>query len=411
LGERTVLLAMEGRGDDVASALRDAGFQVERCTPARLARALAAGGADLVVIEGAQASPGWAQGPQAPARLALCADEVDCARALEGGAAAAATSAALLAVHARRVASARRAQGAARRALARQAEEDAWVLVGSSPATQRLIEALARVSSTPRTTVLVRGRPGAPLDELARTVHARSARAGGPRVELDAADASANALDEAFELDGGSLIVREVALLETAAQATLAQRLEPRAGSGEDGMRLIATTTRELSSEVEAGRLREDLAYRLNVLTLAVPSLEERREDLPRLAERLAARAARALGRSPCRLDAALGNELARRPWPGDLLELSLHMTVRELLGVAASSPTASPPAPLPGLSTPESLPLCDRSLRAVEEALIRRVLEETGGNKLRAAEILGIHRTTLYHKLALYGLEESRRM
>jgi DNA-binding NtrC family response regulator len=411
MGERRVLLATEHPGDEVAATLRDAGFVVERCAPTRLSRALAEGGAALVVVEDVRATPGWAAAPDAPAWLALCPDERACVRALEAGAAAAATTPALLAVHARRVASAQRERSEALAALARQADEDAWVLVGTSPSAQRLHEALARVASTPRTTVLVRGRAGAPLDELARLVHARSARARGPRIDLDAAEASAERLDEAFGLDGGSVIVREIALLDEVAQAALAQRLEPRSGAGADGMRLIATTTRELSAEVESGRMREDLAYRLNVLTLAVPALEERRQDLPRLAERLAARAARALGRSPARIDASLRDELARRPWPGDLLELSLYMTARELSGAEPAGGPASPPAALPALGTPESLVIGDRSLRAVEEALIRRVLEETGGNKLRTAEILGIHRTTLYHKLAHYGLGESRRL
>lgn len=210
--------------------------------------------------------------------------------------------------------------------------------------------------------------------------------------------------------------MREVARLDAAGQAALAERLEPRAEAGDGGLRLIATTSRDLAAEVESRRLREDLAYRLNVLTLLVPPLAERREDLPRLAEHLAGRAARRLGRAPRRLEAALGTDLARRAWPGDLLELALYMTARELLGPAsielpAVPAAAAPPGPLPALGTPESLVVADRSLRAVEEALIRRVLEETGGNKLRAAEILGIHRTTLYHKLAGYGLDAPERV
>lgn len=406
-----MLLALERHGDEVAASLRDAGLAVERCTIARLPRTLAEGDVTLVVLQDVRATPAWSRTPEAPAWIALCADEEACAAALEAGAAAAATSAALLAVHARRVAAAERAAREARLALDRRAQDDAWVLLGSSPATQRLIEALARVASTPRTTVLVRGPAGAPLDELARAVHLRSSRGRGPLIELEAADTPADRWSEVFELDGGSVIVREVARLDEAGQAALAERLEPRAGPGEGGMRLIATTSRELSAEVEAGRLREDLAYRLNVLTLAVPSLEERREDLALLAEHLAVGAARALGRTPRRLAAALRAELTRRAWPGDLLELSLYMTARELLGGATASTSAAQAPGLPTLGTPESLVVADRSLRAAEEALIRRVLEETGGNKLRAAEILGIHRTTLYHKLAAYGLDSVQRL
>ncbi|HVS17490.1 MAG TPA: helix-turn-helix domain-containing protein, partial [Planctomycetota bacterium] len=288
-----------------------------------------------------------------------------------------------------------------------------------SQAAVRLGQALARVASTPRTTVLVRGPMGAPLDALARLVHARSARAAGVLVVLEAEGTPVErwaevlgAADVPGTAEGGSVLVREVARLDAAGQTALAQRLEPR---GEGGPRLIATTARELSVEVEAGRLREDLAYRLNVLSLVVPALSERREDVPELAAHLAARAARTLGRSPRALDAGTRAGLARRDWPGDLVELDLYMTSRELFGAASAdaggAPRPAPPGALPALGTPESLVVADRSLRAAEEALIRRVLEETGGNKLRAAEILGIHRTTLYAKLAAYGLGAGERV
>jgi DNA-binding NtrC family response regulator len=411
-----VLLALGAGGDEVAAALRDGGFEVERCGAARLSRAAAEGGATLVVLAWGGATPAWAHSSGAPAWIALCEDEHDCAQALGAGAEAALTSPALLALHARRVAARSAAELEQRRAAELRAAEDAWVLLGPSAAARRLEEGLARVASTPRTTVLVRGQPGAPLDELARLVHARSTRAAGPLIELDAAGAPAERWDEVFGCAGGSLIVREVTRLDAAGQAALVQHLEPRAGSGDGGLRLIATSSGDLSAEVEAGRLREDLAYRLNVLTLAVPALAERREDLAHLAAHLAARAARQLGRPPRRVEAGLRAELARRPWPGDLLELSIYMTARELLG-PTSLPLPAAPAgvseavPGPSFGTPESLPVADRSLRALEEALIRRVLEETGGNKLRAAEILGIHRTTLYHKLAAFGLDPAERL
>lgn len=407
-----VLLALGEGGDEVAQELRGAGFEVERCAPGRLARALEGQAAALVVIEWGRAAPAWSRRIGAPAWIALCADDGACRAALEAGAEAALSSPALVAVHARRAAARAGARIALERAAERRGRADAWVLLGASAAARRLGEALSRVASTPRTTVLVRGPAGAPLDELARLVHARSARAAGPLLELEAADVSPERWDEAFGVEGGSLIVREVARLDVAGQAALAERLEPRADAPEGGLRLIATTSRELAVEIEAGRLREDLAYRLNVLTLAVPPLSERLDDLPALAEHLGARAARHLGRTPRRLDDSARAELARRDWPGDLLELSLYMLARELLGASsAAAPAGAPMGHLSALGTPETLALGGRSLRTVEEALIRRVLEETGGNKLRAAEILGIHRTTLYHKLAAYGLDAVERL
>jgi DNA-binding NtrC family response regulator len=410
-----VLLAAGASGDEVAAHLRDGGFEVERCGAARLARGVAEGDATLVVLAWEGSAP-WGRAPLALPWIALCAEEGACAQALEAGAEAALVSPALLVLHARRAAERFAAQLEQRRAAERRAADDAWVLLGSSAAVRRLEEGLARVASTPRTTVLVRGRPGAPLDELARLVHARSSRSAGPLIELEAAGVPAARWDEVCACAGGSLIVREVTGLDAAGQAALLEQLEPRAGPDGGGLRLIATTCGDLPAEVESGRLREDLAYRLNVLTLALPPLAERREDLGVLAAHLAARAARQLGRAPRRLEAGLLAELARRPWPGDLLELSLYMTARELLGPTSLPLPAAPSgvaegAPGPSLGTPESLPVADRSLRALEEALIRRVLEETGGNKLRAAEILGIHRTTLYHKLAAYGLDPAGRL
>lgn len=411
LGERVVVSLSRG-AEELAGLLRGLDLEVAFVAPPAATEAGSHPPASLWLVEWKGKARPVPADPAGPAWIAVVPDPAAAAAALRAGAEAVwpeLPQPELIRAHVLRALVRQRAEREARTTRLERARADSRVLEGDSPAAQRLRETLARVSATPRTTILVRGPLGAPLAELARLIHARSARAEGPLVELEAAGTATERWREVLgrgdlpgTAEGGSVVVHEVARLDAAGQAALAERLDPRA---EGGPRLIATTSRDLAAEVEAGRLREDLAYRLNVLTLVVPGLDERREDVAALAAGLGERAARALGRSPRRLGPDERAALARRPWPGDLAELDLYMCTRELLGLAPAAP-AHPTAALPtGLGTPETLVVGDRSLKAVEEALIRRVLEETGGNKLRSAEILGIHRTTLYAKLAAYGL------
>jgi DNA-binding NtrC family response regulator len=263
---------------------------------------------------------------------------------------------------------------------------------------------------------------------VARLVHARSARRGGPLAELlagsrpdvDEAEALGPGGDRMQRAEGGTLAVHEVGRLGPLAQGALLRALDER--SGEEGtadVRLVATTSLDLERLAQAGRFRDELLYRLNVLALAAPTLDERREDLAELARTLLEQVV-GPGRPAPRLGAPALEVLRGRSWPGGLAQLrgTLETALRAgpaaaVLGPepldagAATAPSEASPASgdqtLAGAGVSVHLP--DRTLRSAEEALIRRVLAETEGNKLRSAEILGIHRTTLYHKLREYGL------
>jgi DNA-binding NtrC family response regulator len=259
---------------------------------------------------------------------------------------------------------------------------------------------------------------------VARLVHARSARAAGPLVERsagsrpDVEDAEALAPGGAplQQAEGGTLVIHEVACLGPLAQQALHRVLDERGGEeGSPDVRLVATTHVDLQEEVRSGRFREELLYRLNVLSLPVPALSERLDDLAELGRACLEQLAGPQGQVP-RLGADALEVLRSRAWPGGLAELRRALEAALSVGRAPSvlgpehlDPVGRGPSEEPGAGTLEGpglhLHLSERTLRAAEEALIRRVLAETEGNKLRSAEILGIHRTTLYHKLRDYGI------
>ena len=292
-------------------------------------------------------------------------------------------------------------------------ERDEALLAGDSPTAVRLRDQLERVAGTPRTTVLLHGERGLELDRLARGIHRRSSLSGGvfqqvacPGTEpLEATLASAK---------DGTLYLAEVGALGDEDQDVLLHHLELRAAATPPpGPRLVASTSFDLDLRVEEGRFREDLCYRLNVLSIAVPPLRERRADLSALLNQALFRTGMALGRT-MRFAPEAEARLRAHAWPGNLFE------VEAVLGLAAlrashegstilADHLALEPGPAPRAEPEggvlEPLPAGQRTLRALEEATIRRVLREEGGNRSRTARVLGINRTTLYNKLRAYGI------
>ncbi len=416
-----ILIALAEDPGALASALRAAGFAPEVCPPGGLRGAVASVAPDACVIalQGRRLPAEVAELVELPDRPALVAlvDAADDAAATVAhergfdatalrGASAAWVAAALRDALARRALLAELA-----RRRAEQFGSDELAVVGSSQAARRLRDALQRVAGTPRTTVLVTGERQAGLECVARLVHARSARATGPLAELrasaasDAQQAGLLADGGAALARGGTLIVHEVGAAGPELQHALAGALE----SGAD-VRVVATSSTDLSREVQAGRFGEDLLYKLNVLALAVPPFGERRADVSEIAQRAAERLVRA-GRPAPTLDRPALAAISQRTWPGGLTELLAAIelgapTVEagSPASIAAESFLSAPP--WIALAAAPAAPSPVRSLRSAEESLIRQVLAETGGNKLRSAEILGIHRTTLYHKLREYGIE-----
>ncbi|RME14243.1 MAG: sigma-54-dependent Fis family transcriptional regulator [Alphaproteobacteria bacterium] len=322
--------------------------------------------------------------------------------------------------------------------------EEALPLVGRSPAMQALYRLVARVMNT-ALPVLVVGESGTGKSLIARAIHDFSDRRSEPFVPLapeDFAteDGPARALARAAR---GTLLLEAVEDFDAPAQARLTRLLDTLPA---DGARLIATARADLERRMREGTLREDLYYRLAGVTIAVPPLRARIEDIPALAEHFLARAA-AEGLAPRRLDPEAEEVLRAAPWPGNVRQL--ENTMRRLLveggpapigreelaaalgfaggGTAGAGMAGAGPAEA-GESLSESvarhlrryfdlhgeaLPppgLHRRILDEVETPLIEIALEATGGNQLRCAELLGLNRNTLRKKIAALGIEVTRR-
>ena len=308
-------------------------------------------------------------------------------------------------------------------------------LVGQS---HQMVEIYTRVARVARldTTVLIQGETGTGKELVARAIHDASPRADRPFVVVDCA-----ALPETlFESElfghergaftgastarrglletssGGTCFLDEIGELTGALQAkllrTLQERTIRRVGGNEPipvDVRLVAATNRDLRKLVAEGGFRDDLYYRLNVVTLTVPPLRERLQDVPLLAQHFLEKLAAATGGPPKRLAPEALALLAAYQWPGNVRELE-HVIERAM--ALASSEVLLPDDFPPQLRAepdraPPSLPTARMTLEEVKRWYVTKVLEEAGGNKLRAAELLGIDRRTLYRILERQATEE----
>ncbi len=316
-------------------------------------------------------------------------------------------------------------------------------VVGVSAAMEEVRRFIAQVGPTDAT-VAVYGETGTGKEVVARRLHLASPRAAGPFVALNAAcvprdlfeselfghkkgaftGATADRLGLFREADSGTLFIDELAELPLESQAKLLRALETRhvraIGDPREvpvDVRIIAATNRDLWTEVQDGRFREDLYFRLSVFPIVLPPLRDRPEDVVPLAEHLMGR----LGGPERALADDAKKALEAHDWPGNVRELlnvlrraSLFATeatidgplVRRMLAASVfaqpSVRAAQPPRPLPPASRP-SEPLM--SLADVERQHIERTLERMGGNITRAATSLGIDRRTLQRKLRSYGI------
>jgi DNA-binding NtrC family response regulator len=303
-------------------------------------------------------------------------------------------------------------------------------MVFTSEPMRRLAALVARVA--PRdVTVLLSGESGTGKERVAEAIVRASRRADRPFVRFNCA-ALAPELAEAElfghakgaftgaararpglfrEADSGTLLLDEVGELAPPAQAKLLRALQEGEVRpvGEErprtvDVRVVAATHRDLEEEVRAGRFREDLFYRLNVVHLRIPPLRERPEDVPVLARHFLDRFARRFGVEPLHVPEALFHRLAGHAWPGNVRELENAI---EAL-VALSPPEGLDPSLLPGGGVPgvEGAPLLlkDR-VQAYERGLVVEALRAARGNRTEAARRLGISRVTLHDKLRRHGL------
>ena len=310
---------------------------------------------------------------------------------------------------------------------------DADMIPGRSPRMVALEREVAMVAPQPVPVILVVGETGSGKALVARRLHYASSRAGGPFVELNAAaipetlveselfghergafsDARERKLGLVEAADGGTLFLDEIGDLPAPAQAKLLTFLESfsfrRVGATAMrtvDVRLVAATNRDLSVLVKDGRFRADLFYRLSAITLALPPLSERKEDIAPLAAHFVVAHAQRYGKAFRAISDETARVLAAWSWPGNVRELKAVIQRAVLMNDAATLEVAHLPAELVAAALdPVPSALADRAkgiapLEEVERRYMRAVLELTGGNKVRAAEHLGITRQTLAKRL-----------
>ncbi len=312
--------------------------------------------------------------------------------------------------------------------------------VGESAAVQEVLRQVRKVAPT-RATVLVTGESGTGKELVARAIHDLSPRAAMPFVAVNCGaipaelieselfghvrgaftDASRDKKGLAAEADGGTLFLDEIGELPLPLQVKLLRFLEDgqvrRVGdvrSEKVDVRVVAATARDLARATREGAFREDLFYRLNVVTLRLPALRERLEDVPTLVEHFLAKHRRLRPEAPLRGVSTDALDVLRSyRWPGNVRELE-HVVERAT--VLADGPRVEE-GDLPddvrsggGRAREPSRPGSDlsvkRAFRALEEQLIRDALERTGGNRTRAAELLDLSYRALLYKIKEYGID-----
>jgi two-component system, NtrC family, response regulator PilR len=315
-------------------------------------------------------------------------------------------------------------------------------LLGRSPAIAEVRRLVAKVAQT-RSTVLVTGESGTGKEVVARAIHAASGWRDRPFVAVNCGAIPEGLIESElfghekgsftgavdtrpglFEVAGsGTLFLDEVGELPHATQVRLLRALQERrvrrvGGSGDIsiGARILAATNRDLAQEVRAGRFREDLYYRLNVIQLRMPALRERREDIPVFLDHMLARFAVELGRSNPRLSPEAERLLCDYHYPGNIRELAnvveRAMTLAEgdVVGVDVLPPALRAKQPhIEAAAACTELPAGGMDLQAhldlVERSLLEQALVKAGGVKTEAARMLSLTFRSLRYRLAKYGI------
>jgi len=316
-------------------------------------------------------------------------------------------------------------------AIVEAASGEARGLVADDPAMRELLD-LARRVAPAEASVLITGESGVGKEVVARFLHAHSNRKDGPFVSLNCAaipealleselfghekgaftGAAARRVGKFEEANGGTLLLDEVSEMDPRLQAKLLRALQEREIDRVGGtkpvpvdIRVLATTNRDLEAAVRQGSFREDLMFRLNVMPLEVPPLRRRPADIRGLARHFAAKYARMNGLGEAKLAKAALDRLETYPWPGNVRELENCMHRAVLL--AGGGPIDAAAVRLPRSESAAAAGgegLVGRTVADVERELIIDTLDHTGGNRTRAAAILGISIRTLRNRLHDYA-------
>ncbi len=304
--------------------------------------------------------------------------------------------------------------------------------IGASRAFRDVLKMAETVAPT-ESIVLIEGESGTGKEVIARYIHALSARQGGPFLSINCGALPEGILEsELFghvkgsftgavrdqeglfaAAGGGTFFLDEIGEMTPATQIKLLRVLQEREVTPVGGtqpvpvdVRLIAATNRDVEDDMKAGRFRSDLYYRLNVIAIHLPPLRARKDDIPLLADAFLRRMAGERAQAPKAPAADAMAALMAYDWPGNVRELENALERAATLSKGDEIPAAALPARVTERRAPSVVsdrPAVNPTLDLVERAYITWVLQSVGGNKTRAAEVLGIDPSTLYRKLARY--------
>jgi DNA-binding NtrC family response regulator len=316
----------------------------------------------------------------------------------------------------------------------RDAEFNHYGIVGRSRAMQDVIKRAELVAET-KSTVLITGDTGTGKEMVARLIHHRSAQREMPLIKVNCAAIPDTLLESElfghvrgaftgatmtkrgkFALaDGGSIFLDEIGTMSPAVQSKLLRVLQEREfeplgaeRTQRVDVRVIAATNRDLKQMVSDGKFQEDLYYRLNVIPIEVPPLRERREDIPVLVEHFVEKHRQRTGKKVDRMDEGVTAALERYDWPGNVRELentierAVVLTTGTVITAAAISLVGATSASSTGLPSMR----LHQNLEWVERETIRRALDQAGGVKKDAAELMGISQRALSYYLAKYRID-----
>jgi DNA-binding NtrC family response regulator len=304
-------------------------------------------------------------------------------------------------------------------------------VIGTSEPMRHLFELVACVAPS-EANVLIQGENGTGKELIANAIHAHSHRSRGPFIKVNCAALPAELIESElfgyrrgaftgatsdkpglFRLaQGGSLLLDEIGEMPAALQTKLLRVLQEREYRPVGGdrtlpvdCRLICATNLDVETARQDGRLREDLYFRINTVTLRVPPLRERPEDIPLLCEHFLETFRQQYQKPETSLSAPVRDRFLRSRWPGNVRELA-HVIERAILVAKGPAITVDDlPEPMREASAlaPEFVVPPNRTLEQIEKMAIVQALERARGNKLEAAKMLGVYRPTLYSKMKKY--------
>jgi two-component system NtrC family response regulator/two-component system response regulator AtoC len=306
-------------------------------------------------------------------------------------------------------------------------------LVGETPAMQEVKRLIAKVAPTD-STVLIEGESGTGKEIVANSIHQNSRRENNPFVIINCGAVPETLLESElfghergaftgavkrksglFEIaDSGTLFIDEVSEMSPGMQVKLLRVLETgrfrRVGDIKEievDVRVICATNKRLRDEVAQGRFREDLFYRINVMSVSLPALRERKEDIPLLVEHFI-RSSRFPGTDKIRITHEVLERLTEYAWPGNVRELS--NVIERAMILSNNDLITSREIPILDQAGSEAdiKPIASLSLNEIEKRHIQLVLRSEGCNKTRAARVLGISRPKLYRKMVQYNISDS---